>query len=859
MAETLISPGVLARENDQSFITQQPVQVGAAIVGPAVKGPVEQPTVVTSYSDYQNRFGTTFESGSLDYTFFTSIAAYNYFNNGGNTLLVTRVVNSPSTWNYASTSIDGGETGNISVGTNLLGSYTSGGVGGSAFQGVATPTTSGAGTGIVLAVTASAANGKLVTDVDALLPATSNPTNAGAATYTGVSLTGGSGTGAVAEVVVTGTTAPTIASITVTTAGSGYVATDVLTIAAGALGTGQLINADDVTLDSTLPTIGTFNTPTVVAQSSTSGAGTGATFTITGDGVSAISTVLVASIGTGYAENDTITITQADLITAGFTGALGDLVITVSAAMLQNSSAATFTLGANDLLIETVGVQVSTAGTGYVIGDTLTVAAADMGTPTADLVITLTAADIINFTSFELEAIDKGVIWNNTGSVLSQAAMESGSSDNIRWEISTANTSSGTFSLLIRRGNDTQNNKVVLESWNNLSLDPTQDNFITKVIGDEKYNYQSSGNYLQVSGSYPNASRYVRVKSVNLLTPNYLDNAGNAKDQYTGSIPIVGSGSYNGSFAGGVGNVVPSGRTMNMYQYINANDSQGLVGSDYTDMLNLLSNQDNYQFNSYFLPGLTNDTHTSQITTAINNTQQRGDNILVIDPVPYASSITATTTEAASRNTSYATMYWPWLQIIDPDLGDRVWVPASTMIGGVYAYNDSVSEPWFAPAGINRGGLTNVVRAERQLPAASRDTLYEENVNPIGTFPGTGVVVYGQKTLQRQASALDRVNVRRLLIALKSYIGQVAQTLVFEQNTAATRNNFLAAVNPYLESVQQRQGLYAFKVVMDDSNNTPDVIDRNQLVGAIYLQPTRTAEFIYLDFNVLPTGATFPS
>jgi hypothetical protein len=110
MAETLISPGVLARENDQSFITQQPVQVGAAIVGPAVKGPVEQPTVVTSYSDYQSRFGTTFESGSLDYTFFTSIAAYNYFNNGGNTLLVTRVVNSPSSWNYASASITAGST-----------------------------------------------------------------------------------------------------------------------------------------------------------------------------------------------------------------------------------------------------------------------------------------------------------------------------------------------------------------------------------------------------------------------------------------------------------------------------------------------------------------------------------------------------------------------------------------------------------------------------------------------------------------------------------------------------------------------------------------------------------------------------
>jgi phage tail sheath protein FI len=181
------------------------------------------------------------------------------------------------------------------------------------------------------------------------------------------------------------------------------------------------------------------------------------------------------------------------------------------------------------------------------------------------------------------------------------------------------------------------------------------------------------------------------------------------------------------------------------------------------------------------------------------------------------------------------------------------------MIGGVYAFNDSVSEPWFAPAGINRGGLSNVIRAEQKLPQSSRDSLYSGNVNPIATFPGTGVVVYGQKTLQKQASALDRVNVRRLLIALKGYISQVANNLVFEQNTIATRNQFLSQVNPYLESVQQRQGLYAFKVIMDDSNNTADVIDRNQLVGQIYIQPTRTAEFIYLDFNILPTGATFPA
>jgi uncharacterized protein len=278
-----------------------------------------------------------------------------------------------------------------------------------------------------------------------------------------------------------------------------------------------------------------------------------------------------------------------------------------------------------------------------------------------------------------------------------------------------------------------------------------------------------------------------------------------------------------------------------------------------TNMLNLLANQDDYAFNVLLTPGLFNSAHASQTTTAINNTQNRGDSIYVLDPIVYGSTIAATNTQAASRNTSYAAMYWPWLQTIDPDSGQNVWVPASTMIGGVYAYNDSVSEPWFAPAGINRGGLGNVIRPERKLTQSNRDSLYENNVNPIASFPGVGTVVYGQKTLQRQASALDRVNVRRLLIALKGYISQVSQTLLFEQNTAATRNNFLAAVNPYLESVQQRQGLYAFKVVMDDSNNTPDVIDRNQLVGAIYLQPTKTAEFIILDFNVLPTGATFPA
>ena len=135
--------------------------------------------------------------------------------------------------------------------------------------------------------------------------------------------------------------------------------------------------------------------------------------------------------------------------------------------------------------------------------------------------------------------------------------------------------------------------------------------------------------------------------------------------------------------------------------------------------------------------------------------------------------------------------------------------------------------------------------------------MYNANVNPIATFPGSGISVFGQKTLQKKSSALDRVNVRRLLIALKKFIGDVSRELVFEQNTNVTRNRFLAQVNPYLTSVVEQQGLFAFRVVMDDTNNTSDVIDRNQLIGQIFIQPARTVEFVVLDFTIEPTGATF--
>jgi phage tail sheath protein FI len=243
----------------------------------------------------------------------------------------------------------------------------------------------------------------------------------------------------------------------------------------------------------------------------------------------------------------------------------------------------------------------------------------------------------------------------------------------------------------------------------------------------------------------------------------------------------------------------------------------------------------------------------------LSTVQDRGDAIYIVDSVSYGQNLATVTTQAAAQNSSYAATYWPWLQVVGPETGKLLWVPASVVMPAVYAFTDQVSAAWFAPAGINRGGLPGVVQAERRLSPSDRDTLYSNKVNPLATFPGTGVVAYGQKTLQTQATALDRVNVRRLLIDLKRYIGGISRQLVFEQNTAVTRNRFLNQVNPYLTTVQQRQGLYAFKVVMDDSNNTADVVDRNQLVGQVYLQPTKTAEFILIDFNITPTGASFPA
>ncbi len=582
MAETLISPGVLARENDISFIAPAPLEAGAALLGPTVKGPVEEPTVVTSFGQYQRVFGTTFASGSNKYEYLTSLAAKSYFEQGGNSVLVTRVVS---------------------------GSFT----------------------------------------------AASNTTIAAA-----------------------------------------------------------------------------------------------------------------------------------------------------------NKTEQPFTL----------------------------------------------------------QTISKGALLNNaTGSSSGSAVHNSdgsitlGEADNLRWEIANLNNEQGTFSLLIRRGDDNTKNKIILETFNDLSLDPNSENYIERVVGNQRKTKTTDGDvtYIKPVGEYVNRSRFVRIAAVNLPTLNYTGNDGltvgtdGQSVSFSGSLPVEGSGSFHGA----TGNLFSGGFDKYFDEIINAN-TQGVQASSYTDAISILENKDEYVFNIISAPGLIYDfgDHKTQIDSIVSLAQTRGDCIAVVDLEQYGATVSNVTAAASTLNSSYAATYWPWLQT-QSATGKNVWIPASTVIPGVYAFTDGAAAPWFAPAGLTRGGIPNVIQAERKLTRAQRDTLYNKNVNPIATFPGAGISVFGQKTLQKKKSALDRVNVRRLLINLKKFVNDVSRTLVFEQNTNITREIFLSQVNPFLESVVQRQGLFAFRVVMDDSNNTPDVIDRNQLIGQIFIQPAKTVEFIVLDFTIEPTGATF--
>jgi len=284
-------------------------------------------------------------------------------------------------------------------------------------------------------------------------------------------------------------------------------------------------------------------------------------------------------------------------------------------------------------------------------------------------------------------------------------------------------------------------------------------------------------------------------------------------------------------------------------------DAPGTVA--YERAIGILGNDDQFDINLLVTPGIINTLHSPVVQAGINMVEDRSDAFYVFDAAGVNASIDSAIASIESIDTSYAATYYPWLRIRDQSRNKQVRVPPSVLIPRVYAFNDQTAAEWFAPAGFERGGIPEAIAAVVRLRRDDRDKLYSNRVNPIAQFPEQGVSVWGQKTLQTRDTALDRVNVRRLLIRVKKFIASTSRFLVFEQNVPETRNRFKNIVNPFLNQVQQQNGLFAFRVKMDADNNPPEVIDRNQLVGEIFLQPTRTAEFIRLTFNVLPTGAEF--
>lgn len=573
---------------------------------------------------------------------------------------------------------------------------------------------------------------------------------------------------------------------------------------------------------------------------------------------------------------------------------------------------------------------------------------------------------------------------NPQGDLTDGDELRQGSMYNIRWEVANVDPKRGTFDVYIRRGDDTSSRKIILESFNGVTLDPRQSNFIEKVIGNQYYALKADSSgvpYLQKVGNYPNRSRFVRAKA-HKKTINYLNNEGFVSDYnnveklpkafiptYVGIIningvtadtavvvktgtvakaaPVSGIAVVTGTGTAFdteylVGDVIkigsawwsitevtsatslkvaePTGSTTvaagaahskvtlgveestdisifskvtdisgytavdlqgvfafgsdgnvahpkAMYENIWETNTQGLNLSvddygrtNYYDAIDMLSNKDEFDYDLLVTPGLFDllPDHAKVITRAINMCEDRGDCFYIIDPTPYGKAVGDAQRAAEARNSNYAAMYYPWVQVPDPDLGENVWLPPSALITGVFAFNDYNAEKWFAPAGLMRGVVDNAMQTERIMTQNDRDNLYVKNVNPIATFPRNGVVVWGQKTLQKKLSALDRVNVRRLLIAAKRHVANTSKYLVFEQNTDETRTRFLNITRPWFENARRKQGIYDFYIQIDEKNNTPDVIDRNEMRAQIYLKPAKAAEFIIVDFMVMPTGAVFP-
>ena len=808
MAERIVSPGVFTRERDLSFLPQGISDIGAAIIGPTKIGPAFTPTQITSFQEFEEVFG------AVDSRFYTPYTVEQYLRSAG-VVTIVRVLG----------------LGGYTVDSVRLGSFEA-----------STGATSS------LAILAPSLGTSATADLSETALSGSKEVNTNSSFTLVVS-----GSGVTAETY----------SLSFTTSSANFI--------------DKVISSDP--------------------QSTKSGANTSSVYVykVFKQKASTLNSVASASVTVGNAGNNRL----------NFEG---------STTFDSSGNAGTWT-GNKD----------------YQFGQS-----------------PIIQSQLINSTRYPLFRIYTRSHGTDVNTTYKTKILD------IKPDTDIAGSDFGTFSIQVIKHGD----EIILEQYDNLTLDPASPNFFAKRIGDRHIEIDSNGK-LTNYGDYPNISKYIRVgdfadmivdgvfKYPKNVVPMGHDKLRNPVPGTT-EIPAVQfktdqtnvNGTFDSSVAFGIDLIsdyikddniqylapipVGSGNGNNVTMSLedqDGNDDASVLGSTFSSAsekitlslsaigqrkfivpfqfgfdgqnpareyktganivgnntmgfdlsnatksgsvaykraINSISNPDEFDINLLVTPGVVHGLHSTVTNHAISKMEARADAFYLMDATGLNDTIQTVVNTVKTLDSNYVGTYYPWVKILDRDTSRPVFVPPSVVIAGVISNTDAVAHEWFAPAGLNRGGLTSVTEAKTRLTHAERDELYEARINPIASFPGQGVVVFGQKTLQSKPSALDRINVRRLLIRLRKFIASTSRFLVFEQNTQALRNRFLNIVNPFLEQVQSNSGLSAFRVVMDDTNNTPDVVDRNQLVGQIFIQPTRTAEFIVLDFVVQPTGATFP-
>ena len=812
MAERIISPGVYTKEIDQSFLPGAIAQIGAAIVGPTLKGPALKPTAITSFSDFEKIFGSYTEDSYVPFV------VNEYLRNGGPVMTVTRLLYEDG-YNY--------QNGVLAV----IASSGSGATKVEKITHILHPVNQVLGTDAALAsgvfadsVLNNYQSGSFSIKLSGSYDGYSSP-----ATYTLYSTEG------------------TAVSASINPNANSYIG-KVFGYSAKSKDYPAYIQYEDPNAYNTFANPGDISVKLAVysAYDFRDDYKTASTPWITSQLIGSTTKNLfkIHTLSHGTATNHEIKVGIKDIkLGTEISDPDGYPTFTISVRTVNTSNIKNSPFNSNETdasadIKEEFNVNLNPKSTKYIsalIGDRYSVVNGD-----GDLIENGTYTNLSRYIRVEVDENvssgnnDKSLMPFGFRALTSPVAMASGSVNFASASYVTTQTAKNTY-----HGFDFSN------TTNLVYLNPIP--AAGSTTGSNADFYLGNVSQASVVGTYTGSLQSVLTagtfaSNVELAARKFIVPMQGGFDGARPNLPKYSGTSITNANTFGFDCSTPT--------------STGTVA--YKKAFSILGNTDYYDINMLLTPGILDEEHGGVTSAARSMVEERMDTFYVMDLCTINKSVAQVKNHALSIDSNYTAAYWPWVQTKNPATGVPTWVPPSVLMPGVLAFNDVNAAPWYAPAGLTRGGLSTATNTYVNLSNASRGELYENRVNPIANFPATGIVVWGQKTLQGRQSALSSVNVRRLLITVKKFIASSTRFLVFEQNTFETRKRFLDIVNPYLTSVAAKQGLYAFKVVMDESNNTPDLIDLGILYGQLFLQPTRTAEFILLDFNIQATGASFP-